>query len=86
MPIPDNIEREHIFQAIIKTNREGIPPRRGPREWAVNYEGEVHPCKLIISLANFYVNHEELDPNTFITYEAQEYLMGKGFTIIPYNP
>lgn len=87
MPIPDNIEREHIFQAMLKIVREGIPPRRRAREWAVDYEGIIYPCKLLISWGNLYANGEELNPNPniFTTYDAQEYLIEKRFNIIPYN-
>lgn len=87
MPIPNNIEREHIFQAMLKIEREGIPARRGAREWAIDYEGIIYPCKLLISWGNLYINGEELDPdpNNFNTYDAQEYLLGKGFNVIPNN-
>ena len=85
MPIPNNIEREHIFQAMLKIEREGIPPRRGAREWAVNYEEVIYPCKLLISWGNLYANGIELDPdpNNFTTYDAQDYLIEKQFNIIP---
>jgi len=85
-PIPQNINREHLFQAIIKIKRQGAPPRREPREWAVEYEGEIYPCKLLISWANLYANGEELDPNpdNFTTYMAQDYLIDKQFNVIPF--
>ena len=84
MPIPNNIKREHIFQAMLKINRDGIPPKRGIREWALLYENDTYPCKLIISWANIYANGEELDPDArkFQTYMAQDYLKYLGFTII----
>ena len=43
MAIPNNISRKHIFQAMIKTNREGIPPNRNTTEWALEYEDETFP-------------------------------------------
>lgn len=84
MPIPDNIEREHIFQAIVKIKKEGIPSHRHARDYALLYEQKQYPCKLVISWANFYANDEELnsDPKVFNTYMAQDYLIEKGFTII----
>lgn len=84
MPIPNNITREHIFQAMLKIHREGVPAGRQPRQWAVNYEGEIFPCKLLISWANIYANGEELDPNpnNFQTYMAQDYLTNLGFQIV----
>lgn len=84
MPIPYNIEREHIFQAIIKIEKEGIPPQRQAKDYTMLYERKQYPCKLVISLANIYANGEELDsdPKVFNTYMAQDYLIEKGFTDI----
>ena len=84
MKIPEKIEREHIFQAIIKIEKEGVPAHRHAKDYAMLYEGKQYPCKLIISWANFYAMGEELDPNpsVFNTYMAHDYLIKKGFTII----
>jgi hypothetical protein len=84
MPIPPNINREHILQAIIKIHKEGVPKGRELHKWAVNYEGEIYPCKLLISWANIYANGEELDhsPSNFQTYMAQNYLENLGFQIV----
>lgn len=84
MPIPENITREHVFRAMVRIHQEGIPPRRGAREWAVEYGNAIYPCKLLISWANVYPNGEELDPNpkVFTTYMAQDYLSVLGFTTI----
>lgn len=85
MSIPNNIQREHIFQAMLKIQREGVPKGRQARQWAVSYEGELYPCKLLISWGNLYANGEELDPNPniFTTYMAQEYLSIHKFNIVP---
>jgi hypothetical protein len=84
MSIPNNIKREHIFQAMLKIMKEGTPLKRGPRNWAVEYEGSIYPCKLLISWGNFYANGEELDPNPsiFQTYMAQDYLTELKFNVI----
>ncbi|QEC79709.1 hypothetical protein [Mucilaginibacter ginsenosidivorax] len=84
MPIPDNITREHIFQAMLKIKREGVPAKRGAREWALQYEGEDYPCKLLISWGNLYINGVELnpDPNNFTTYMAQDYLRALDFEVV----
>ena len=84
MPIPNNILREHILQSIKKIKREGIPTGRASRVWALHYEGENYPCKLVISWANIYANGEELDPdpNNFQTYMAQDYLKALGFSTV----
>lgn len=84
MPIPANIRREHIFQAMLKIKKDGVPAGRGARQWALNYEGDIYPCKLLISWSNIYANGEELDPNpnNFQTYMAQNYLTDLGFNIV----
>lgn len=85
MAIPTNIEREHVFRAIIRIMKEGVPPRRDMREWALEYDGVMYPVKLIISWANVYPNKEELPSHAsvFTTYMGQEYLKNKGFKIVP---
>lgn len=35
MAIPTNITREHVFITIIRVMKEGVPPRRDMREWAL---------------------------------------------------
>jgi len=84
MPIPENIEREHIFQAMLKIEFEGARARRGPKDLAVRYQNKIYPCKLLISWANIFINHEELDldSSNFNTYNTQEYLINKGFETI----
>jgi hypothetical protein len=84
MPIPDSIQREHIFQAMLKIRNEGIPTHRNAEKWALNYEGFLYPCKLLISWANLYANGVELnpDPKNFQTQSAQRYLVRRGLTTI----
>lgn len=84
MSIPENISREHIFQAMLRIKREGVPPRRKAREWAINYEEEIYPCKLLISWGNFYANGIEFNsnPTNFQTYMAQDYLKNLGFEVV----
>ena len=84
MPVPANIERIHLIQAIEKIDREGVPPYRNYKTTACQYNGQLNPCKLIVSWANLIVNGEEIDndPANFQTDFAVEYLIDKGFTII----
>lgn len=87
MPIPNNIQREHILQDILKINREGIPDKQKAIRWALNYQGLLYPCKLVISLSNIFPNDEILDtdPSNFTTEMAKAYLIAKGFTIVDLN-
>ncbi|MDR6923719.1 MULTISPECIES: hypothetical protein [Chryseobacterium] len=83
MPIPDNIKREHVFQAIITIDREGIPLKRKSIYYNLLYAAKEYPCKLIISWASIFIDDEELDPdpNNFTTYHVQDYLEKLGFTV-----
>ncbi|MEZ0543134.1 hypothetical protein [Fibrella arboris] len=85
MPIPANIRREHIFQAMLRIKREGVPNGREPSQWVLNYEGDDYPCKLLISWLNIYANGQELNPNhnNFQTDMARRFLTNLGFTIVP---
>lgn len=87
MPIPDNIQREHILEAMLKVHREKVPYARAAHRYVVNYEGVEYPCKLLISWANLYANGEPLDPDpsNFNTYDAQTYLRDKEFNIVDLN-
>lgn len=84
MPIPSNITREHIFQAMLKIYKDGIPSNQEARKKAVSYEEKKFPCKLLISWANIYANGIKLDPNpnNFQTDMAVKYLINLGFDII----
>lgn len=72
------------MRAIKRVDTEGVPNRRKARRWAVAFNKKKYPCKLLISWANVYANGEALDPNpnNFVTYDAQDYLIQKGFEII----
>ena len=84
MPIPDNIKREHIFQAMLRIQKEGIPKKREARDWIVSHDGVNYPCKLRISWANIYANREELNPNpnNFTSHMAIRHLEDLGFMIV----
>jgi len=85
MPIPNNIQREHIFQAIIRIHINGVPVGRQGRNWALEYDGNLYPCKLLITWGNIFANGVELDPNpnNFQSNMAIEYLINLGFQIVP---
>lgn len=85
MSIPTNIKREQILKAIKRIDTEiEFNPKRKERVWALRYNNNLYPCKLVISYANVYVNNEELDPNPkkFTTYMAQKHLKKEGFNDI----
>jgi hypothetical protein len=89
MPVPKNITREHVFQAIIKILIEGEPDRRKSTINYLIYEGREFSPKLVLSWANLFVNGEEIDndPKNYQAEIASDYLIKLGFTIrkVPKN-
>jgi hypothetical protein len=59
MPIPKNIIRDHVIEAIYKIEREGVTERRESRRFNLSYEGKYYPPKHVISIANIFANGEE---------------------------
>lgn len=82
--IPKNINREHILKAIDEIRKSGIPQGRESKKFLIESNGEHYPPKYIISLANKYVNGEELQPSKFSGgNESNNFLTALGFRIIP---
>lgn len=83
MPIPKNINKEHVVEAIQKIDREGIPDRRESTRFNLSYEGKYYPPKYVISIANIFANGEEYSPSLFSGGdETNRFLSRLGFTII----
>lgn len=89
MPVPENITREHVFQAIIKIMIEEEPVRRKSTTNYLIYEGREYSPKLVLSWANLFINGEEIDndPANYQADMACDYLEGLGFAIrrVPKN-
>jgi len=81
--IPKNINRDYIFNAIRKINRDGIPKSRKSKKFQLLYNGKYYPPKYVISLANEYANGRELDPSEFGGgQEVNNFLRKLGFNIV----
>jgi hypothetical protein len=39
MPIPDNIQREHIFQAMLRIHKEEVPSRKRSKRMGCKLSG-----------------------------------------------
>lgn len=83
MPIPKNINKEHIIEAIQKISREGVPERRESTRFSILYEGKHYPPKYVISIANIFANGEEHSPSKFSGgKESNSFLNTLGFRIV----
>lgn len=83
MPIPKNINQEHIIQAIQRIEREGVPERRESTKFNLFYANKYYPPKYVISLANIFANGEEYSPSLFSGGdETNKFLRGLGFEIV----
>lgn len=81
--IPQNIQREHILEAIQHIEREGIPTGRSSKKFLFEYNGKHYPPKYVITLANKYANSEELDSSMFSGgKETNDFLRHLEFQIV----
>jgi 5-methylcytosine-specific restriction enzyme A len=82
MPIPRNINKEHVLEAIRQINREGVRDKRESTRFNLVYEGEYYPPKYVVSIANIFANGEEYSPTLFSGgIETNRFLIKLGFTI-----
>jgi hypothetical protein len=82
--IPNNIQKEHIEQAILRIDEEGIPNNAASSTYDVVFNNKIYPPKLVISYANKYANGLELDRNSFQGGKGTacfNHLLNLGFTI-----
>ncbi|MBT2736208.1 HNH endonuclease [Bacillus sp. ISL-7] len=83
MPIPKNITKKHVIEAIKKVDSEGVPERRESTRFNLSYEGKYYPPKYVISIANIFANGEEYPPSLFSGGdETNRFFRGLGFSII----
>ncbi|MDP3358319.1 MAG: AAA family ATPase [Lutibacter sp.] len=86
--IPENITKEHIEKAIQEIDEQGIRKKRHSSTYDLEFNGNLYPPKLVISIANKFANGAELDPHSFYGGKdtpAFELLKKEGFTIVPKN-
>ncbi|MFT4802550.1 MAG: Cdc6-like AAA superfamily ATPase [Flavobacteriaceae bacterium] len=81
--IPNNINKEHIISAIQDIENNGISnSRRNATEYALIYKDNEYPPKYVISIANRYVNNEELSSNDFNSIQSRTFLNKLGFNCV----
>lgn len=81
--IPQNITRESILKVIEEVGLNGIPSERDSIKFVLRYDNKDYPPKYLISIANKYVNAEELPASEFSGgEETNRFLVGLGFEII----
>lgn len=84
MPIPSNITKEHILQAMDIIRKKPFSDMPKNTKFVVEFEGFPYPVKLLVAYANIFANGEELDrnPNNFQTQMAIKFLERFGFKIV----
>ncbi|WP_082683311.1 HNH endonuclease [Fictibacillus sp. FJAT-27399] len=82
MPIPKNINKEHVLEAIQQINREGVREKRESTRFSLVYESKSYPPKYVVSIANIFANGEEYSPTLFSGGNETNKFLGKlGFTV-----
>lgn len=83
MPIPKNINKDHVIVAMQMIDRDGVPERRESTRFNLSYAGKYYPPKYVISIANIFAIGEEYSPSKFSGGdETNSFLRKLGFTII----
>ena len=83
--IPQNITKQHIQNAILEIDKNGVRKGRHSSTYDLRFEGKYYPPKLVLSIANRFANGIELEPKDFEggkDTSAFELLKNKGFEII----
>jgi 5-methylcytosine-specific restriction protein B len=84
--LPDNIEKQHIIQAIQRIDEEGLPSHHaGSQFYDLLFNNQRYPPKLVISYANYFANGVILERNQFAGGQntpAFKLLQKYGFTIV----
>src|SRR5215813_12383707 len=81
MPIPKNICKEHIAQAIGDIDKQGYDSKFESRDYVLRFQGKFYPPKYVVRLANKFANGRELESSDFISHEANRVLTKLGFTV-----
>ena len=80
--IPLNITREHIIKALEEIDASTIPQGRKSTKFVLVFNGRRYPPKYVVSLADKFVNGEELNPSEFNGgQESNTFLQRLGFEI-----
>lgn len=85
--IPQEIQREHIVQALEEVDRDGFPGNHDSTKWDLVYEGKLYPPKWAIRIAGRYALGEEHSDQLFSGGpEVNSFLERKGFQVLPKRP
>jgi len=76
----DGVTREHVKKALEVIDREGVPEKYRPREWALVHEGRVYPVKYTLKKAAEAAGLR-LTPGDFTAAQAVSYLKKLGFKV-----
>lgn len=84
MPLPSNISKEHVLQAIDKIDKEGLPSKGKSQYYDLVYNNRRYPPKMVVSFSNIYANGKPLERSSFTggrETPSFELLKRLGFTI-----
>src|SRR5688500_6992926 len=82
MPIPANLNREHILEAITEIDQNGYDRMYEAHRYSLVFKDQNYPPKHVVRLANRIANGGNLDALLFFPYEANRLPRRLGFTVI----
>src|SRR5689334_16377213 len=81
--IPQEITRQHIFEALARIDVEGIPETRQSTKFDLLHNGRIYPPKYVVSLAHVFVNGQLWHHQLFNGgHETNSFLASRGFTVV----
>jgi len=80
MSIPKGIQKEHVEQAILEIDREGVPSHRESHRYFLKVGDREYPPKYVISIAGKILTGEEV--LKFNALAAKRYLENLGYQIL----
>ena len=84
--IPALITKAHIIEAMRRIDRDGIPARRGGRDYCLAKNGRHFPPKYTIALAHELATGNRLHSSEFSGgAESNRFLGGRGFDVVDCN-
>jgi hypothetical protein len=81
MPVPQNISKDHIMQAIGDIDKNSYDSKFESRDYVLCFQGKFYPPKYVVRLANKFANGRELESSGFISHKANRVLTKLGFTV-----
>ncbi len=82
MPIPNNLTKQNVLDAIEYIEQNGVPDRNQSTKYdVVSDSGKKYPPKYVVAVANHLANKVDISGEEFTTIEANNFLKKLGILV-----